>query len=33
MKIFMAGHPEVRIALNEDFFVGKSDALSQGMLL
>ncbi|XP_015759796.1 PREDICTED: AP-4 complex subunit mu-like [Acropora digitifera] len=29
MKIFMAGNPEIRIGLNEDFFVGKSDMLTQ----
>lgn len=32
MKNFVAGHPEVKIALNEDFFVGKSDIVSRGML-
>ncbi|KAL9958583.1 hypothetical protein ACROYT_G035616 [Oculina patagonica] len=29
MKNFVAGHPEVKIALNEDFFVGKSDIISR----
>ncbi|KAK2552313.1 AP-4 complex subunit mu [Acropora cervicornis] len=29
MKIFMAGNPEIRIGLNEDFFIGKSDMLTQ----
>lgn len=29
MKIFMAGNPEVRIGLSEDFFVGKSSVVSQ----
>ena len=32
MKIFMAGNPEIRIGLNEDFFIGKSDMLTQGIL-
>ena len=32
MKNFVAGYPEVKIALNEDFFVGKSDVVSRGML-
>lgn len=31
MKNFVAGYPEVKIALNEDFFVGKSDIVSRGM--
>ena len=30
MRNFVAGHPEVKIALNEDFFVGKSDVVSRG---
>jgi len=29
MKTFMAGNPEIRIGLNEDFFIGKSDMLTQ----
>ena len=32
MKIFMAGNPEIRIGLNEDFFIGKSNMLTQGIL-
>ena len=30
MRNFVAGYPEVKIALNEDFFVGKSDVVSRG---
>ncbi|XP_068752291.1 uncharacterized protein [Montipora capricornis] len=29
MKSFMAGNPEIRIGLNDDFFVGKTKLLSQ----
>ena len=32
MRNFVAGYPEVKIALNEDFFVGKSDVVSRGKL-
>jgi len=32
MKCFIPGNPEVRIGLSEDFFVGKSNVLSQGTL-
>lgn len=32
MRNFVAGHPEVKIALNEDFFVGKSDVVSRGKM-
>lgn len=32
MRNFVAGHPEVKIALNEDFFVGKSDVVSRGKI-
>ena len=32
MKNFVVGYPEVKIALSEDFFVGKSDVVSRGML-
>lgn len=32
MRNFVAGCPEVKIALNEDFFVGKSDVVSRGKL-
>ena len=30
MKNFVAGSPEVKIVLNDDFFVGKSDVVSRG---
>ena len=30
MKNFVAGSPEVKIMLNDDFFVGKSDVVSRG---
>ena len=33
MKTFMAGNPEIRIGLNEDFFIGKSNMLTQGILM
>jgi len=32
MRNFVADYPEVKIALNEDFFVGKSDVVSRGKL-
>ena len=32
MRNFVASYPEVKIALNEDFFVGKSDVVSRGKL-
>ena len=32
MRTFVAGYPEVKIALSEDFFVGKSDVVSRGKL-
>lgn len=30
MKSFVAGNPEIRIGLNDDFFVDKSSLTSQG---
>lgn len=30
MKSFVAGNPEIRIGLNDDFFVDKSSLASQG---